>query len=220
VRSLPLCLSLIATGSLIGQGTSPVPNSENPHPQVSERPAESNDTLSPVVVPVGAEIAVRTNEAIDSNTATESQNFSGTVQEAVVDPDGRVLIPKGSDVNLVVRRESQGGATGSTEVALGVDSINIHGHRYFVNSDVVEHSNDQGIGKNRRTAKYVGGGAVLGTLLGAVAGGGKGAAIGAAVGAATGGTAQVLTRGKEVKIPAETTLKFRLDDALQLRADR
>ena len=38
---------------------------------------------------------------------------------------------------------------------------------------------EQGIGKNKRTAEYVGGGAVLGTLLGAIAGGGKGAAIGA-----------------------------------------
>ena len=57
----------------------------------------------------------------------------------------------------------------------------------------------------------VGGGAALGTLIGAVAGGGKGAAIGAAVGAAGGAATQVLTRGKEVQIPAETVLTFRLD---------
>jgi hypothetical protein len=48
-------------------------------------------------------------------------------------------------------------------------------------------------------------------LIGAVAGGGKGAAIGAAVGAAGGAATQVLTRGKEVQIPAETVLTFRLD---------
>ena len=50
------------------------------------------------------------------------------------------------------------------------------------------------------------------------AGGGKGAAIGAVAGAAAGGTAQVLTKGKEVKIPAETTLRFRIDQPLNLRA--
>jgi hypothetical protein len=215
-----LCLSLVASLPLSAQDTTPPPNSsESDHPQVGERPAEANDTLAPMVVPLGAEIVVRTNEAIDSTTANEGQSFSGTVQEPVLNADGQVLIPKGSEVSLVVRRESTGGTTGSPELALGLDSINIRGHRYFVNSDPVERGNDQGLGKNRRTGKYVGGGAVLGTLLGAIAGGGKGAAIGAAVGAAAGGTAQVLTRGKEVRIPAETTLRFRLDDSLNLRAN-
>jgi hypothetical protein len=171
-----------------------------------------------MAVPAGTEIVVRTNEAIDSTTANEGQSFSGTVQNAVLSADGETLIPKGSDVSLVVRRLSTGGTTGSPEVALGLDSINIQGQRYFVNSETVERGNDQGIGKNRRTGKYVGGGAVLGTLLGAIAGGGKGAVIGAAAGAAAGGTAQVLTKGKEVKIPAETTLRFRIDQPLNLRA--
>lgn len=87
-----------------------------------------------------------------------------------------------------------------------------------MNSADIEQSSNSGIGKNRRTAKYVGGGAALGTLLGAIAGGGKGAAIGAVAGAAAGGTTQVLTKGKEVKIPAETTLRFRLDQPLTLKA--
>jgi hypothetical protein len=170
-----------------------------------------------MVVPEGTEIVVRTNEAIDSTTANEGLSFSGTVQNAVLTADGETLIPKGSDASLVVRRLSTGGTTGSPEVALGLESINLQGQRYFVNSETVERGNDQGIGKNRRTGKYVGGGAVLGTLLGAIAGGGKGAAIGAVAGAAAGGTAQVLTKGKEVKIPAETTLRFRIDQPLNLR---
>ncbi|MBZ5722786.1 MAG: hypothetical protein LAO03_20800 [Acidobacteriia bacterium] len=58
---------------------------------------------------------------------------------------------------------------------------------------------------------------VLGTLIGAIAGGGKGAAIGAAAGAATGAGAEVLTRGKSVKVPAETTLRFKLDQPLVLQ---
>jgi len=62
----------------------------------------------------------------------------------------------------------------------------------------------------------VGGGALLGTLLGAIAGGGKGAAIGLLAGAAAGGTAQVLTKGREVRVPAETVLTFRLDQPLNL----
>ena len=87
-----------------------------------------------------------------------------------------------------------------------------------MNSADVQQGNQQGIGKNKRTGEYVGGGAALGTLVGAIAGGGKGAAIGAVAGAAAGGTAQVLTRGKEVKIPAESTLRFRLDQPLRLNS--
>jgi len=59
---------------------------------------------------------------------------------------------------------------------------------------------------------------LIGTLIGAIAGGGKGAAIGAVAGAATGGTAQVLTRGKQVKVPAETVLRFQLDQPLRLHS--
>jgi hypothetical protein len=213
-----VCLLLTAARPFSAQNTNPSPNNDSDHPQVAERPADTYDSRDAMVVPEGTEIVVRINEAIDSTTANEGQSFSGTVQNAVLSADGETLIPKGSDVSLVVRRVSTGGTTGSPEVALGLNSLDIQGQRYFVNSETVERGNDQGIGKNRRTGKYVGGGAVLGTLLGAIAGGGKGAAIGAVAGAAAGGTAQVLTKGKEVKIPAETTLRFRIDQPLNLRA--
>jgi len=216
-----LCLSLSLTAfPLVAQNSQPPQggSTDSNQPHVGERPADTYDARDAMVVPEGTEIVVRTDETIDSTTAGEGQSFSGIVQDPVLGADGQTLIPKGSDVRLVIRRASTGGTTGSPELALGLDSINIQGHRYIVNSDTVERGNDQGIGKNRRTGKYVGGGAVLGTLLGAIAGGGKGAAIGAVAGAAAGGTAQVLTKGKEVKIPAETTLRFRLDQPLSLRA--
>jgi hypothetical protein len=170
-----------------------------------------------MVIPQGAEIVVRTNEAIDSTTASEGRKFSGTVEQDVKGPAGQVSIPKGSPAELTVSKVSSGGTTGSPEVALALHSIDIGGHRYLVNSADVQQGNDQGIGKNKRTGEYIGGGAALGTLVGAIAGGGKGAAIGAVAGAAAGGTAQVLTRGKEVKIPAESTLRFKLDQPLRLK---
>jgi len=95
--------------------------------------------------------------------------------------------------------------------------VTIQGRRYGISTADIKESGNQGIGKNKRTAEMVGGGAALGTLLGAIAGGGKGAAIGAVAGAAAGGTAQVLTKGKEVKVPAETVLKFKLDKPLRLQ---
>ena len=66
----------------------------------------------------------------------------------------------------------------------------------------------------------VGGGAAIGTLIGAIVGGGKGAAIGAAVGGGAGLGAEVLTKGSQVKVPAETVLNFKLDQDLRLLATR
>jgi hypothetical protein len=80
-------------------------------------------------------------------------------------------------------------------------------------SDVAQ---GEGIGANQRTGVMVGGGAALGTLIGAIAGGAKGAVIGAVAGAAAGAGAQVLTRGKEFRIPAESVLTFRTDRDLHL----
>ncbi len=167
------------------------------------------------VVPSGTEISVRTNETIDSRTTHAGQTFSAVVEQDITDDSGRVAIPRGSDAQVVLRKVS-GGGLGSGEMTLDLHSVTVGGRRYMVGTSDIEKSNKRGIGKNRRTAKMVGGGAVLGTLIGAVAGGGKGAAIGAIAGAAAGGTAQVLTKGRQVRVPAETVLKFRLDQSLQI----
>jgi hypothetical protein len=73
------------------------------------------------------------------------------------------------------------------------------------------------VGKNKRTGKYVGGDAVAGAVIGALAGDGKGAAIGALAGGAARAGAQTLTRGKELNVPAETDLRFHLEESLRLR---
>ena len=171
-----------------------------------------------VNLPAGTEIAVRSNSAIDSQNASEGQLFPAEVEQDVVDSTGRVVIPKGSQAELTIRSVDSGGTTGSSQLALGLDSVNVNGNTYRVSTEDVQQQGNQGLGKNKRTGEYVGGGAVLGTLIGAIAGGGKGAAIGAVTGAAAGAGAQVLTKGKAVKVPAETTLHFRLDQPMYLNS--
>ncbi len=173
-----------------------------------------------MVVPAGSEISVRTNDSIDSASAQPGQTFSAQIANDVTGSAGEVLVPKGADAQLVLRQVSSGGTAGSSELTLDLQSITTGGHTYQVSSEDVQQSSNRGLGKNKRTATMVGGGAVLGTLLGAIAGGGKGAAIGAVSGAAVGGTAQVLTRGHEVKVPAETVLTFKLDEPLHLQFAR
>jgi hypothetical protein len=211
-------LPSVALGALMFATTAPAQTQRGQDSSSTTANRDDANVRDSMTVPDGTELVVRTNEAIDSTNATEGRTFSGTIEQDVTGASGQVLIPKGSNTDLVIRKVSSGGTTGSPQVALDIQAINIGGHRYVVSTSDIQQGNNSGIGKNRRTGEYVGGGAAVGTLLGAIAGGGKGALIGAVAGAAAGGTAQVLTKGKEVKVPAETTLKFRLDRPLTLRA--
>jgi hypothetical protein len=177
-----------------------------------------NGMNSEATIPAGTQITVMNNENIDSSTANEGGLYSADVAEDVTNANGQVVIPRGAQAELVIRQvQSQGTVTGNSELVLDLQSVNINGQRYLVNTQDLTQHNNEGIGANKRTATMIGGGAVLGTLIGAIAGGGKGAAIGAATGAAAGAGAQVLTRGKEVKVPAESKLSFRLDQPLHLQ---
>ena len=168
------------------------------------------------ILPVGTSISVRTDQDIDSQNAAEGRTFPGSIVQDVADSNGNIVIPRGTPAMLIVRRMTEGGTLSSGSYVLDLDSVQVNGRRYVVETQEIERG-ETGIGKNKRTAEYVGGGAVLGTLLGAIAGGGKGAAIGAIAGAAAGGGAQVLTKGHEIRVPAETILTFRLDAPLHLR---
>jgi hypothetical protein len=182
----------------------------------SSRPAPGS--LRNVDLPSGTEIAVLTNQVIDSTGGSAGQTYSADVAENVKDAAGNIVIPKGSPAELVLRDVQQGSVTHNPELTLDLQSIKVGNRRYMVNTTDVQQKGEGSLGANKRTAEYVGGGAALGTLIGAIAGGGKGAAIGAAVGAAGGAGTQILTRGKTVKVPAETTLRFRLDQPMELSA--
>jgi hypothetical protein len=163
-------------------------------------------------VPAGTQITVRTNDSIDAKNANDGRIYSAVVDQNVQDSSGRVVIPRGSNAELIVRN------AGNRAVALDIESIDVNGQRYTVSTtdQTVSGSSTgkDGIGTNKRTGKYVGGGAVIGSIIGAIAGGGKGAAIGAATGAGAGAIGQTVTKGGSVRVPAESLLTFRLDQPL------
>ena len=181
--------------------------------QVSSSYASQN-TGATITLPAGTQLPVRTNEDIDSAQASAGQGFSAIITDDVHDSSGAVAIPKGSDARLVIR------STEGSNLVLDLDSVSVGGRQYSVSTSDLEKKGGSGIGANKKTATMVGGGALAGAIIGAIAGGGKGAAIGAAVGAAGGAGVQVLTKGKQVKVPAETLLTFQLDSDLHLEANQ
>lgn len=172
-------------------------------------------------IPAGTTLTVRTDQSIDSETAAPGQTYPGVVSRDVFDSTGQVAIPRGSSATLVIRDvRAQGKIEGRSELSVDVAAVQVKGRRYRLEtSDFVE-SGREGLGANKRTVKFTGGGTVLGTIIGAVAGGGKGAAIGALSGAAAGAATQGLTRGKGVRIAAETLLNFRLEAPIRIREMR
>jgi hypothetical protein len=168
------------------------------------------------VIATGTEIRIRTNETIDSENAATGQTFSAEVTEPVMDVAGNVVIPAHSPAKLLILAESRG-AVGSPNLYLDLDTVSINGKMHRVYTSELKESNKHGFGKNSRTAEMLGGGAAIGGLLGAIFGGGRGAAIGAGAGAGGGFITQLFTRGKHVKVPAETTLHFQLERPLILQ---
>jgi hypothetical protein len=168
----------------------------------------------PEYLPAGTRLAILTNEQIDSNTANTNRIYSGQVDQDVTDNAGEIIISRGSPAELVIRTFSSG-----SDMTLDVQAITVNGRRYRISTAPLRQRSRSGLGMNKRTAEMVGGGALIGTIIGAVVGHGKGAAIGAAVGAAGGAGAQVLTKGKQVSIPAETVLTFSLNNSVTLAPD-
>lgn len=194
----------------------PAQQTESPSGPGSAPPAVTTRTYE---LPSGSEISVRTNEPIDSGTAAEGQTFDAQVTRDAKDANGDVVIPRGSEARVVIKSASKGGRfRGASDLVLDLQSVAINGRPYLIDTVDVSQKGKSGVGANKRTAAYTGGGAALGAIIGAIAGGGKAAAIGAGAGAGAGALTQVLTKGGSIKVPAEAVLTFSLDKPLRVSA--
>lgn len=178
-------------------------------------PPPVNNTSSSygsVEVPAGTVLVVRMIDNVDSDRDTTGKTFRASIDEPVV-VNGQTVIPRGADVvaKLVDERQS-GKFEGRAVLTLDLMQIMVNGRLVDVTTSEVSQSSSS---RGSRTAKTVGGGAVLGAILGGIVGGGRGAAIGATSGAAVGGGAQVVTHGQRVKIPSETRLSFTLQNPIR-----
>ena len=208
-----------------GQTATPSANATPPStgnvPETHEHPVESAITTKTYELPVGTKVSVRTEETIDSGKAAEEQTFAAEVTQSVRDESGAIVIPRGANAQIIITSASQGGRfTKASDLSLDLKSVAIDGRQYRISTVDIQQRGKEGLGANKRTAQYSGGGAALGAIIGAIAGGGKGAGIGAGAGAGAGALTQVITKGGSIKVPVETVLTFRLDKPLRIVAAR
>ncbi len=177
-------------------------------------PAQAADgAAQPAAVPTGTELAVRLDDAVDSEKDKVGQTYRATLTQDVV-VNGQTLIPSGANVTAKLLDDQQSGKiTGKTVLTLALTQIQVNGKTYDIDTTAVNQSSN---GRGKQSAERIGGLGALGAIIGAIAGGGAGAAIGAGAGAAAGAGVQVLTKGQRVKVPAETKLVFSLQEPLQL----
>ncbi|MDP9268670.1 MAG: hypothetical protein M3P27_10170 [Acidobacteriota bacterium] len=171
-------------------------------------------TKRSTTVPQGTVLHVRLNETLSSKSSSPGQSFSAVVDEPIT-ISGKVAIPKGAEATgTVVDAKALGKFKGAARLQIRLESIGFGGNSYHIDSSSVARTAK---GKGKRTAVMVGGGAGLGALIGGLAGGGKGAGIGALVGAGAGTGGAYFTGNKDVVLPAETMLAFRLLKPIEVK---
>lgn len=160
-----------------------------------------------VSVPKGAQVSVRTLDAIHSKDSAVGQNYPCTL-EAPIKVDGKVIAGKGADCILrIAEMKKAGKLTGSNELQLILAEIRVGEEMAAVNSSRAEL---KGKGKGKGTGWRTGLGAAAGAGLGAAIGGARGAAVGAGAGAGAGAAASALTSGPEIRVAPETVLTFQI----------
>ncbi|HUB02383.1 MAG TPA: hypothetical protein VL983_06845 [Terriglobales bacterium] len=168
----------------------------------------------PVVIPAGTNLTVRLGDTLSSKTSSPGDAFSATLAEAVA-VGGNVVIPAGARATgTVVDAKPLGRFKGGASLEIRLTSITINGAPRSIQTAAVSRTEK---GKGKRTAVMAGGGGALGAIIGGIAGGGKGAAIGALAGGGAGGAGAAFTGNKNIELPAETALTFKLTASLEVK---
>jgi hypothetical protein len=168
----------------------------------------------PLVVPADTVLTVVLDQTISSKTTNSGERFSATVQTPI-EVEDKVAIPKGARVEGIVKdAKAAGRFKGGAVLALTLTSVTVNGKDYEIQTSAPTMASK---GKGKRTAAMVGGGAGGGALIGGLAGGGKGAVIGGLIGAAAGTGGAGFTGNRDITLPAETALHFKLLQPIDIK---
>jgi hypothetical protein len=188
-------------------------------PDASGQPVQAPPPgAAPVVQPAdvniaaGTNLTIRINQHISVKTSRAGDRFDGEVVDPVVGDNNLVVIPKGSPVSgVVVASHRRGHFKGSSILELRLTYLTLNGTRYRLNTADLTQTKK---GKGKRSAAFIGGGTGLGMLVGGVASGGVGLLVGGLAGAGGGTALGGLTGNRDIEIPAESIVRFKLADNL------
>jgi hypothetical protein len=187
-------------------------------------PAPSGPTVSAVPqpvsvsIPAGTTLTIRIDQRISVKTSRAGDTFTGEVVDPVLADDNSVLVPKGALVGGVVDvAHRRGHFKGRSLLELRLTSLTLNGTQYPLTTRDLARSKK---GKGRRSTALIAGGSGLGMLVGGVASGGVGLVVGGLVGGGAGTAAAGLTGNRDIDIPAEAIVRFKLADDLVVQPEQ
>ena len=164
-------------------------------------------------VPVGTPLVVRLQQTVSAKNSNVGDSFSGVLAQSVV-VGGVTVIRAGAPVTgVVTASKGQGRFKGSGDLAIAIKRVG----DYAVSTNAYEATSK---GKGKRTAGFIGGGGGGGALIGGLAGGGKGALIGGLLGAGAGTAGAAFTGNKDITVPAESVVTFKLAEPITVTRSR
>jgi hypothetical protein len=179
-------------------------------------PQGAEQALAPapgLTLPRGTRLLVRLNQTIDVKHVSSGEQFTGTVAEPVV-VGNTVAVPSGSTATgEILLAHRRGLFKGKSMMALTLTQLEVNGTQYRIDTSNLSRTKS---GKGRRSAAFIGGGAGMGMLIGGVATGGVGLLVGGLAGGGAGALGAAFTGNRDLAIPAESVVSFRLQDGLTL----
>jgi hypothetical protein len=199
----------VATGQPVTAGQTDASGQPVPAPAPGAapivRPADVN-------IAAGTNLTIRINQHISVKTSRAGDPFDGEVVEPVLGQNNSVVVPKGAPVSgVVVESHRRGHFKGSSILELRLTYLTLNGTRYRLETRNLTQTKK---GKGKRSAAIIGGGAGAGMLIGGIATGGVGLLVGGLVGGGGGTLISGLTGNRDIEIPAESIVRFKLADDL------
>ncbi|MCX6621738.1 MAG: hypothetical protein NTY38_11825, partial [Acidobacteria bacterium] len=167
-----------------------------------------------VTIPAGTLIYARLGQALSSDKNQSGDSFPATLDQPLV-VDGMVIAERGALLQgRVLDAQRAGRVKGLSHISLQLVQLSTSdGQKVPILTQPWQKEGQSGM---KEDVAKAGAAAAIGAVIGAIAGGGKGAAIGAGVGGAAGAGGAIATRGKDVLIPVETRISFRLTEPVTL----
>lgn len=207
------------TTTVLPAGTA-APNAADPNASTAANSATAPAPQEPVIQPLDVQIAegttlpIRINQTISVKTAMAGDRFSGSFAESLRDDNGRVIVPRGTPVSGVISAaHKRGHFKGSSILSLRLTNMTLNGQNYQLSTG---RSTQTKKGKGKRTAAIIGGGAGVGMLIGGIASGGVGLLAGGLAGGGAGTLISGVTGNKDITIPAESIVRFKLTEPLSV----
>jgi hypothetical protein len=222
-----LCLAILATACAAAQNAPSDAADSIAHPTLQARPpAQASDEL----LPVATVLRLKLDHPISTATAKAGDRFTATLSSPV-ELQGKVVIARGTQVDCRIDRAKgmsrlRGRPTLVIKATGALDTI---GEELNFSASVVDTGNphkldvDQegrihGSSPNPMNKVEVGAMTGVGMIGGAVIAGPEGMLVGGAAGAAT-AAGHILTKHRDLTLPAGTELIFELDAPATLAHD-